>query len=305
MMGLEHEITSSEVQRAFTSSRRIVVGYDGSDLARSAIELARQRAGRGGRIVAVYAVTVAIDPIVGAAGGPLPHTVSSDEIAERILSELEEHPQEGVAIETQQRRAPAASALLEAAMHVHADEIVVGSHGHGRFRALLGSTSHSLVHHANLPVVVLTQRAVERAVRPTEPAHRIVLGWDGSDDARAALVYARRHLALGGEIVAVHAYHAPGEWKGTAYYNAALEQRLAQGQRLLDQIDGDERVTKELIADAPASALATVAQTRDADEIVVGSRGHGTLRAALGSVAHSVLHEADRPVVIVPHTSET
>jgi hypothetical protein len=32
-----------------------------------------------------------------------------------------------------------------------------------------------------------------------------------------------------------------------------------------------------------------------------GSRGLGRFRAALGSVSHAVLHEADRPVVVVPH----
>jgi nucleotide-binding universal stress UspA family protein len=42
------------------------------------------------------------------------------------------------------------------------------------------------------------------------------------------------------------------------------------------------------------------AALRDADEIVVGSRGFGRLRGVLGSVSHAVLHEADRPVVVIP-----
>ena len=46
-------------------------------------------------------------------------------------------------------------------------------------------------------------------------------------------------------------------------------------------------------------------QARDAAEIVVGARGRGRFRAALGSVSHDVLHEADRPVVIVPSSSRT
>ena len=35
-------------------------------------------------------------------------------------------------------------------------------------------------------------------------------------------------------------------------------------------------------------------------EIVLGSRGRGRFRAALGSVSHALLHEADLPVVVVP-----
>ena len=39
---------------------------------------------------------------------------------------------------------------------------------------------------------------------------------------------------------------------------------------------------------------------RDVDEIVVGSRGLGRFRGSFGSVSHALLHEADRPVVVVP-----
>ena len=41
----------------------------------------------------------------------------------------------------------------------------------------------------------------------------------------------------------------------------------------------------EVIADRPAHAIAGVAATREADEIIVGTRGFGRARALLGSVA--------------------
>ena len=44
-----------------------------------------------------------------------------------------------------------------------ADEIVVGSRGFGRARALLGSASHELIHLASCPVTVIPERAVEDA----------------------------------------------------------------------------------------------------------------------------------------------
>ena len=38
---------------------------------------------------------------------------------------------------------------------------------------------------------------------------------------------------------------------------------------------------------------------READEIVVGSRGLGRIRGALGSVSQELLREAARPVLVV------
>jgi len=43
-----------------------------------------------------------------------------------------------------------------------------------------------------------------------------------------------------------------------------------------------------------------VAEVRDADEIAIGSRGFGPVRAVLGSVSHELLHLADRPVTVIP-----
>lgn len=298
-MGREHEIMSTETRRSELPSRTVVVGYDGSELARAALALAGERAGPGGRIVAVYAAAIARDAAVGMPA-PTPPPAPPEELGQRILAEVGEVQAGDVPVTREVRIGHAAKALVEVARDEDADEIVVGSHGAGRLRALLGSTSHALVHEADRPVVVLTERATERAAGPGEPAHLIVLGYDGSDDSVAALAYARRHLAPGGEILAVHAYHAPAEWKGTNTYNAALQERLGHGQRLLDAIEAGPEVRGELIAGAPATVLAKLGTSRDADEIIVGSRGLSTLRAALGSVAHAVLHEADRPVVIVP-----
>jgi nucleotide-binding universal stress UspA family protein len=46
--------------------------------------------------------------------------------------------------------------------------------------------------------------------------------------------------------------------------------------------------------------IVTVAEIRQADEIIVGTRGFGPLRGALGSVAHTLLHDAPCPVTVIP-----
>ena len=52
----------------------------------------------------------------------------------------------------------------------------------------------------------------------------------------------------------------------------------------------------------PAAAILEVAERRDAAVIVVGSRGLGALRrAVLGSVSTTVVHESNRPVLVVPN----
>ena len=55
----------------------------------------------------------------------------------------------------------------------------------------------------------------------------------------------------------------------------------------------------EILEGEAAVEIVAFAAERDADLIVVGSRGHGTLGGALlGSVSSAVLHDADRPVLV-------
>jgi len=82
----------------------------------------------------------------------------------------------------------------------------------------------------------------------------------------------------------------------------------ARARALVDQAaaevpEGVRFETELLEAPAP-EAIVRVAETRDADEIVLGSRGLGRVQAILGSVSHDVLHPTDRPVVVVPARKE-
>jgi len=45
--------------------------------------------------------------------------------------------------------------------------------------------------------------------------------------------------------------------------------------------------------------LIRAAAAREAEEIIVGSRGLGRLRGALGSVSQELVREAARPVLVV------
>lgn len=139
----------------------------------------------------------------------------------------------------------------------------------------------------------------------------IVVGYDGSPPSRAAVQLAVDR-ARDGKIFIVCAYDAPGDYWGGEHYQELLSHSLNHGERLLARValDADPRLADfdhelELIAGRPAEAIATVAGTRHADEIIVGSRGFGKVRSVLGSVAHELLHEAACPVTVIPQRALT
>jgi nucleotide-binding universal stress UspA family protein len=207
---------------------------------------------------------------------------------------------EGVLLE-----GPVAERVAELARDRDADEIVVGSRGLGRFSAALGSVSHALLHESDHPVAVVPAAAADY---PREGrAHGnciVVVGYDGSEPARAALTYAANRACNGGRIVAVHSVQPVSDWLGHPNYQLALDAYHEQGRQLLQALEAehglDNNLETSLIEGPPARAIVAAADARDADEIVVGSRGLGRMRGVLGSVSHAVLHEADRVVVVIP-----
>jgi nucleotide-binding universal stress UspA family protein len=290
---------------AIPTGRRAVVGYDGSDTAGAALAYAAARVGRDGHLVIAHVVSPPSPFIEG------PYYDRALEAARAHASDLLERIDaaelHGVAFETAVVEGPPTTSLVELAGRSAADEIVVGSRGFSAVRAALGSFSHALLHEADRPVVVFPRAAAEREQRFPRRAHNrvTVVGFDGSEHARRALAYAFEAGAGGdGRTIAVYAYQAPPEWIGAPYYGASVEDHRAHGRAVLDALDPDSKLTglleRELVEAPAATALADVAEQHDADEIVVGARGVGRLQAALGSTSHALLHEAQRPVVVVP-----
>jgi nucleotide-binding universal stress UspA family protein len=148
------------------------------------------------------------------------------------------------------------------------------------------------------------QPTLARGPTTPESPSTIVVGYDGSNESRAALTVAAAHAGDGGTVVAVFATEPASDWLDTPYYDRAVKSRQERAQRIfgeLSNIDlGNVTIEAEL-ADGPvADALADAARYHDAREIVVGSRGLRGIRAALGSVSQRVPRMADRPVVVVP-----
>jgi nucleotide-binding universal stress UspA family protein len=140
---------------------------------------------------------------------------------------------------------------------------------------------------------------------------RIVVGVDASVGAQAALHWAIRYaMAVGAEVIAVHAFEAP-VYFGNPFNEHApvtLDATLRDGVRRSFEEDwcaplaeADVRYQAVFADGAAAAVLIDVAERESADLIVTGRRGLTTLgELALGSVSHSVVHGSSRPVVLVP-----
>jgi nucleotide-binding universal stress UspA family protein len=132
---------------------------------------------------------------------------------------------------------------------------------------------------------------------------KLVVGYDGSPAARKALEYAAEGVN-GGTVYVVASVVPPPEWMGAPGWQEMLDETHRRGRELLDeaveQIPEGVQCVTELLEGPAAESIVRVADARDADAIIVGSRGLGRVRAVLGSVSHDVLHLSDRPVVVVP-----
>ena len=141
---------------------------------------------------------------------------------------------------------------------------------------------------------------------PETTSRTIVVGYDGSPSARAAAEHAIDRAGPGGRLILVHAYQVPADYIGASYYSGMVEDAAQHAADVMDSLERDcERIAtveheRDISFGAAAPAIVGAAEVHNADEIVIGSRGVGRVRAMLGSVAHDVIHHARCPVTVIP-----
>lgn len=174
-----------------------------------------------------------------------------------------------------------------------ASVLVVGSRGHsGLAGLLLGSVSSQVAAHALAPVVVV--RGDWRQV-PGYTPQPVVVGADGSQACDPAVGFAFEEAAVHGtSVLAVCALADSAGVLGNARLIAAdCENQLERWHNKYP----DVIVRRQVSEGTARTALLTAA--RDAQLLVVGSRGRGGLRGmVLGSVTHALLHHAPCPVAV-------
>ena len=137
----------------------------------------------------------------------------------------------------------------------------------------------------------------------------VVVGYDNSGPAQAALGWAIDHALRGGsELLVVYVASSIAEWElAAAQINSdpirrEFERRLREEWTAPVRKAGVRYRTKLLVGRV-ADELMRTARAENATLLVIGMSPRGTLsEIVMGSTQHDLLHRALRPVVAVPAT---
>jgi nucleotide-binding universal stress UspA family protein len=281
-------------------SVRWIVGVDGSDASLDALRWAVAHAPeRGAEVTAVAAFHVsAVMSLMTAKRGFGVDELGLEATAGHDLDVAIAAVGRDVTVTPRVVEGPASHVLVDAA--ADADVLVVGQRGSGEHRQhWLGSVSRYCATHCSRPVVVVPPGWA------SAPTSRIVVGFDGSEHAGAALRWAL-DFASADTAVQVVAAMEVAPWLGERATRERFPTEVADHERALieaiDAIDASGRTERSLVLDGPRHALDEAA--RSADLLVVGTRGRGLIATEfLGSVSTSLLQDALIPVAVVPHRS--
>ncbi len=285
-------------------NRQVVVGIDGSEHSRLALEWAVAKTPILGAVTPVLAYRV--EPLGDGLGLPgfrnkLLRIMRTD--AEAFMKEaIEGFPDvaERARIVVQ---APG-PALVAAADG--ADLLVVGNRGRGGLtETLFGSVGSYCVSHARVPIAVIIGGTV---IRPT--IDRVVVGVDGSANAARALAWAVRHTDTAGRVLAVgcwtdHVFSEPPtiDPRLEAATRTKVEETVASVRADLDDSERWPTVETHVERGDPRIVLRSVAAT--ADLLVLGARGHrGVPHLLVGSTTTSLLHHPTVSTVVVPDSPQ-
>lgn len=266
----------------------ILCGVDGSDEAARAARFAADLATRvGARLILLH---VAAPPLVSSHSADYQDRLEEEVAFDRagylgtIVNPIRIDP--AVPVERRVEFGRPVEVLRSVAEELGITHLVVGSRGQGAVEDVLTtSTSGALAREAPCPVILV----------PTEPAPwndddaTIVCGVDGSDRSLAA---ARHAGALAKRLDARLVLATVIQTLGDEPPDALVEDIRAGAPGV--------RIYFQTVSGVPADELLKLARRREAQLVVVGSRGRGPVKAAvLGSVSGRVAQETDRPVMVV------
>lgn len=276
---------------------RLLVGFDGSEGGRDALELARVVCAHAGSS-AVAATVLFGDP------APLDRARVDDERADEseplfaaareALSETE--------LETRAYRGTSpAEVLTVLAEEEDFDAIVVGSPHRGAIgRVLIGSVARNLLNGAPCAVFVAPHGYAEN---PHTTFGTIAVAYDGAPESKQALRRAEE-LALEGnaKLVLITAVSMPTYVPGpVGYAPTPVPPKVDELQREAVQSVDPRLGVETRRGDGAAGSVLVRESEEGVDLLVLGSRGYGPLtRVLLGSVSRRAAQEAACPVLIVP-----
>jgi len=221
--------------------------------------------------------------------------------ARRLVMEVVDRLRgEGIEAEGEVRPLPAGKEAGEvvAEAAAHADLVVTGSHGRSELGVLFhGSVGESAAHRLEAPMLVLRAPfAVPAAVEPLT----VLVAVDGSPASdEAAAEAAAVASGFGAGVLVLHVIPlvtvaGVGPVESEQEAQAILRRGMATVEERGVRASGEIAVDRSV-----AGAIAAAAQRLAADLVVLGSRRPSPLQGlVLGSVAHEVIHQLRRPVLL-------
>jgi nucleotide-binding universal stress UspA family protein len=285
---------------------RYVVGLAGGAETQAALEWATTQAGERDEIVVLHAWEIPV--VTGYESVAAIDTEAIEEsAADYVATVLRERGDDRITGKTISGHPGQSIVDLaeESAARGEDVVIVVGHAGSSKVGLLLGSTANYVVHHAHLPVVV-----VRGDVRV--PVRTVVVGVDEPHEDHPdepSIVALRWALRLPGatRVEVHHAAFVPGVAAGPVTEPAIESAPEADEidvhlQAAIDAALEGETATAEIVpvVDGGKGGFALIEASRTADLIVVGTRGHRSLRQLItGSTTLEVLAHSRCPVAVV------
>lgn len=194
-----------------------------------------------------------------------------------------------------------AERILALADEQHVDLIVMGARGVSEFRELLiGSVSHQVVSYASCPVLIFHA--------PLRKLRHVLLPVHGPEDVAQAQHFLSTHPFP--EQVAITAFTVvpiPRSLlrSGVSASEETIQRALESAETFIDQAVTNLKqlpypVTGLVGMGAPAETILEQVPLSQADLILIGTHHHSTIsRLLIGSVSHTVLHQAPCPVLVI------
>jgi nucleotide-binding universal stress UspA family protein len=295
----------------------ILVPLDGSAFAEQALPIARRLAAASSatlRLVYVHTPSATWDPGVEFS---LFDPEVEQQVREREYAYLDSLSKKltkggGLHVDCTLLNGQIAESLEEYAERTGTDLVVMTSHGRGGVgRMVLGNVADQLVHHLNVPVLILRPEEKKKAGSGPQ-ANRILVPLDGSALAESildqAVVFASlmgSELMLASVVQPIPVLLPPFVWapdrltespeqrelETRRYLEGIKDQLRRQGHKVQSRVRKGSKIATEILA---------LAREEECGMIAMATHGASGLdRLMLGSVADQVVRHADVPVLVL------
>ncbi len=288
--------------------QHLLVPLDGTEYSERVLPVVNLMAERTHAKVTLVSVLVPHHiPVIG--GLEKERRAPSKEERLAYLRQIAQRIQHARDVDTLVESGPVAETLDTVARRIHADQMIISTHGRRGWRRLLSSSTAShILHITHIPVLIMPPGAERHVQNPS--FLRVLVPLDGSENAEHVLPYVRGLKGLFDvDIILLYVPEVPRpEGYGAIADVVEHLRRIAvtEGQQYLERI---AEVLREeglnarplVLGYDPARTILRVSQEEDIDVVMSTTRGRGALeRVLLGSVAEQLAAEARSLLFLLP-----